>query len=583
MWRYIFILAISIMAVIFGDPLRTAHAEEQRIEVILDGERIIFPENPALIDGSVFVPMRTLFEKLGYSVEWFPKAQMITAKKDGKTLIMGIDSPNAYWNFDQVIPLPLPPRLIDGSTYVPLRFVGEVSGKHVKWDTASKTVIIQKVTAETLRETLIDTIKPDVYEEHGVLPYRSLALDFDTDRHLVTFTIELNDGRLKSSSSEELTQPFAQHISLAQKRLPETAMSLYSKASKWANEVHIRVVYENQLVQQYSVTGSDQLNEPEMFVVEADGVGQIALKYVDEEGRLQSLSPPTGVDLNAESKVASTVATHLKAIREGDASLYLNTISATSDQKAAKVNADYLHAHPIDVTLENLAFLYMTDRMAIVSVSEQYRIGSQPRKRETDYVLVRTTDGDWKMEGNDSPGSRISWDSEISKDGYEPGPFTKEDMNEVRKLLEARLSAMNAEDVGGYKATIDPASPYSGAMGSGVGSVRLFKETELQYQLFPEDLTFIGTKSTPINILINTDNVQLYYVMGHVLYSKKPSDTSHFRSQHLFILYALSKKNGRFYVWETLEYGVRYAGMYPLETAVRLMDPNFNPLKNPKP
>ncbi|MCP3776174.1 copper amine oxidase N-terminal domain-containing protein [Paenibacillus sp. MZ04-78.2] len=576
MWRSMFILIIFMMSIMLEDSLRTAHAEEQRIEVVLDGRRISFSANPVLIDGSVFVPMRTLFKNLRYSVEWFPEKRVISAKIEDNTLDMGIDWPYASWDNKQMIPLSLPPRLIDGRAYVPLRFVGEISDKHVKWDAASKTVFIQDVTDETLGETLTDTLKPDSYEEQGVLPYRSLTMDFDKQRRSITFTIELNDGRLKSGSSTGASHPFAQYISLAQKRLPETTMSLYRKVSKRAKEVHIRVVYENQLLQQYSVPNPNALNEPDpSFVVEASGAGQIALKYFDQEGRGLSLSPPAGMDLSSESKIASTVVTHLKAIREGDASLYLNTISDTSDQKSAKANADYIQAHPIDVTPEKMAFLHMTDRMAIVTVSEQYQIGSQLRKRKPYYVLVRTTDGDWKMEGSDSSRLDHYWDGLISKNGYELEPFTDKDKSEVRKLLEARLSAMNAEDVEAYEATNDPASPFFGR----IPMAKQFKETELQNQLFPEDLTFIGAKTDLIDILSSTDTVRLYYVMGHVLYMKKPSDNSYFRSQHRFVLYALSKKDGRYFVWETSELGVRYASMYSLEIAARLLDPNFNPLK----
>ncbi|KZE75377.1 hypothetical protein AV654_26795 [Paenibacillus elgii] len=576
MRRYVFILIIFMMSVMLEDSLRTAHAEEQRIEVILDGERMTFPTDPVLIDGSVFVPMRTLFENLGYRVKWFLNKQYISAEKQGKTLDMEIDWPYASVDNEQIIPLSLPPRLIDGSAYVPLRFVGEVSGMRVRWDTASKTVFIQDATDEILGETLTDALKPDSYEEQGVLPYRNLTMDFDKQRRLITFTIELNDGRLKSGSSAGASHPFAQYISLAEKRLPETAMSLHRKVSKWAKEVHIRVVYENHLLQQYPVPNPSAMNEPDPgFVVEANGAGHIELKYFNEEGRWLSLSPPAGMDLSEESKIASTVATHLKAIREGDAGLYLNTISDTSDQKAAKVNADYLQAHPIDVTPEKMAFLHMTDRMAIVTVSEQYRIGSKLRKHELYYVLVRTTEGDWKMEGNDFSRLDPYWDGAISKDGYELEPFTDKDKSEVRKLLEARLSAMNAEDMKAYEATNDPASLNSNR----IPMAEQFKETELEYQLFPEDLTFIGTNIAPINILASTDTVRLYYVVGHVLYKTKPSDTSYFRSQHRFVLYGLSKKDGRFYVWETLGLGVHYASMYSLESMARLLDPNYNPLK----
>lgn len=76
--------------------------------------------------------MRPIFEALDWYVEWAPLSRTITATQPGYHLTMQIDNHLALVNGDQY-DLDVPPRLIFGATYVPLRFVAEATDCQVDY------------------------------------------------------------------------------------------------------------------------------------------------------------------------------------------------------------------------------------------------------------------------------------------------------------------------------------------------------------------------------------------------------------------------------------------------------------------
>jgi antitoxin component YwqK of YwqJK toxin-antitoxin module len=114
---------------------------EEFVKVYVDSERIAFDVQPILEEGTTLVQFRPIFEKLGLVVDWDPKTRTVTGKKAGLEITLVIDEQNAYVN-GELKQLELAPRLVEGNTFVPLRFVGEASGKNVKWDGDTFSVYI---------------------------------------------------------------------------------------------------------------------------------------------------------------------------------------------------------------------------------------------------------------------------------------------------------------------------------------------------------------------------------------------------------------------------------------------------------
>lgn len=137
-------VSILLMAVLFSVLIiPTASATENPIKVFVDGEQVYFSVNPVIENGTTLVQFRPIFEKLGLQVNWNDETRTVTGVKDKLNLELQIGNNTAKINGNSAN-LEVEPKLIDGNTFVPLRFIGEAIGKEVKWYGESRTIQIGK-------------------------------------------------------------------------------------------------------------------------------------------------------------------------------------------------------------------------------------------------------------------------------------------------------------------------------------------------------------------------------------------------------------------------------------------------------
>ncbi|MGR4064853.1 MAG: copper amine oxidase N-terminal domain-containing protein [Vulcanimicrobiaceae bacterium] len=131
-------LAAALAAGVFA--LAGVVRADERASVVIDGRFV--PMNPPAIlrEGSVFVPVRGVFENLGASVV-FSNGRITAHGKNGETVVMTVGQRSASVNGHHVM-LDNPPFIVGASTFVPLRFVSEALGASVSFDNRSKTVHI---------------------------------------------------------------------------------------------------------------------------------------------------------------------------------------------------------------------------------------------------------------------------------------------------------------------------------------------------------------------------------------------------------------------------------------------------------
>ncbi|MDT3425298.1 hypothetical protein J2Z22_000814 [Paenibacillus forsythiae] len=115
----------------------------EEIQVSLDGESVDFEVSPFIIDGSVMVPFRTIFEKLGLKLTWIEDTQTIIGEKEGITIKMKLGQQSADVN-GRPISLAVAPTIVSDSTFVPLRFVAESLDAKVEWDASRQLAIISR-------------------------------------------------------------------------------------------------------------------------------------------------------------------------------------------------------------------------------------------------------------------------------------------------------------------------------------------------------------------------------------------------------------------------------------------------------
>ena len=114
---------------------------QQAILVYVDGRLVNFDVPPQVIQGRVFVPLRGVFEHLGATVDYDAHTQHIVAVRGSQTVELTIGSRQARVG-DQAKLLDVPAFTINGRTMVPLRFVSESLGASVQWIDASRTILI---------------------------------------------------------------------------------------------------------------------------------------------------------------------------------------------------------------------------------------------------------------------------------------------------------------------------------------------------------------------------------------------------------------------------------------------------------
>ncbi|AFC33204.1 RspH10B [Paenibacillus mucilaginosus 3016] len=123
------------------------------ISIYLDHMELEFDHAPVILEGSTLVPFRSLFEQLGLTVAWDGATRTVTGSRDRFKLTLQIDNPQAIVN-GKAVELAVAPKLLEGSTYVPLRFVGEATGRDVEWLDHIRTVFIRSTPASLIYETL---------------------------------------------------------------------------------------------------------------------------------------------------------------------------------------------------------------------------------------------------------------------------------------------------------------------------------------------------------------------------------------------------------------------------------------------
>ncbi|MDR0272398.1 MAG: copper amine oxidase N-terminal domain-containing protein [Clostridiales bacterium] len=114
------------------------------IRVSVNGRQIIFvDQNPIIIDGRTFVPVRGVFENLGFSVEWQAATSSVLLSRGNFFISLQIGEPNFIAN-SVSHPLDVPAQIINGRTMLPLRAVLESAGYSIAWDAATRTVLISE-------------------------------------------------------------------------------------------------------------------------------------------------------------------------------------------------------------------------------------------------------------------------------------------------------------------------------------------------------------------------------------------------------------------------------------------------------
>jgi hypothetical protein len=112
-----------------------------KMSIHLNGKPLSLKQQPIVVNGASLLPLRTIFESLGATIEWDGATRTVTASKPGTELGLQIGSYIATVNGKEVM-LDNAARLYNGSAMIPVRFVSESFGAKVVWDKQRNAVLI---------------------------------------------------------------------------------------------------------------------------------------------------------------------------------------------------------------------------------------------------------------------------------------------------------------------------------------------------------------------------------------------------------------------------------------------------------
>ena len=136
----------------------------------VDGNNLNCEVPPVVFDGYSVVPARDVFESLGAVVTWRDADQKVTVIYGSTKVELFVNSPIACKNGVNEI-MPIAPKLINGKTMIPARYVAESLGFGVEFDSYSDTVIINSQGNPSISQQPVYSSEPTItgysYEQDG--------------------------------------------------------------------------------------------------------------------------------------------------------------------------------------------------------------------------------------------------------------------------------------------------------------------------------------------------------------------------------------------------------------------------------
>ena len=130
-------LAVAMIAA----PLFAAYANRQPI-VTIDGNRVYFQDqNPIMVENRVLVPVRGVFEHMGFEVTWIAELRTARLEGNGTTVIIPADT-RAFVVNGVVVTPDVPQRMVNNRILLPLRAVAEAIGGTAEWNSTDRIAMI---------------------------------------------------------------------------------------------------------------------------------------------------------------------------------------------------------------------------------------------------------------------------------------------------------------------------------------------------------------------------------------------------------------------------------------------------------
>ena len=114
---------------------------DEKVDVYADGKAITFDTPPLVQNGVTLVPLRAIISEFGAQLFWNEKTETVTAVSGINVLKFTVGKGVYYKNGEQKA-VKIPPQIIDGRVYIPLRALAEGFDYNVYWQNDTQNIYI---------------------------------------------------------------------------------------------------------------------------------------------------------------------------------------------------------------------------------------------------------------------------------------------------------------------------------------------------------------------------------------------------------------------------------------------------------
>ena len=168
----LFLILSTILCLLFTVPVfsapyvnfkikydgKTENYNKEKVYLYVNSKEIKnLPLEPIIFNNYTLVPARETFENFGAEVTWIKSSEQVQVVYKDMVVLMKINDKKATVN-GELFYMDIPPKLINGKTMIPVRFVSEALGFTVEWDSVKRTINIKEGTkVETTTQSTTQT------------------------------------------------------------------------------------------------------------------------------------------------------------------------------------------------------------------------------------------------------------------------------------------------------------------------------------------------------------------------------------------------------------------------------------------
>lgn len=159
--------------------------------VFIDNKLLNLDQVPVFKNSRVMVPIRPIFETLGYTVTWHNDTQTAVAKKGSDTIMVKVGNANISYKMGTYVCDAIP--YIEKNTnriLVPVRAISECAGCEVHWDSSNQAVniytnsnnteaIYTNKIIEIEADNIVDWYTEIEQKEKSLLPIKNTFINLD--------------------------------------------------------------------------------------------------------------------------------------------------------------------------------------------------------------------------------------------------------------------------------------------------------------------------------------------------------------------------------------------------------------------